>query len=80
MTAATLYASHGVAGIGWVGTRRAYFGRRLAEVATAAALEEGFGRGLVFANLQASPLGQRVYERMGFESPTEYRVYVSLGA
>ena len=69
VTGAILYASHGVAGVGWVWTRRSHFGRRLAEVATSAVLEDGFARGLAIANLQASPLGEKVYARMGFVTP-----------
>ena len=73
VTGAILYASHGVAGVGWVWTRPTHFGQRLAEAATSAVLEDGFARGLQIANLQASPLGQKVYARMGFETPTEYK-------
>jgi len=80
VTGAMLYASHGVAGVGWVWTRPASFGRRLGEAATSAVLSEAFGRGLALANLQASPLGRKVYERMGFETPTEYKTFVALPA
>ena len=76
VTGAILYASHGVAGVGWVWTRPTHFGQRLAEVATSAVLADGFGRGLEIANLQASPLGQKVYARMGFETPTEYKTFL----
>jgi hypothetical protein len=76
VTGAILYASHGVAGVGWVWTRPSHFGRRLAEAATSAVLEDGFARGLVLANLQASPLGQKVYARMGFATPTEYKTFL----
>ena len=73
VTGAILYASHGVAGVGWVWTRPTHFGRRLAEAATSAVLADGFARGLAVANLQASPLGEKVYARLGFASPTTYR-------
>jgi hypothetical protein len=73
VTGAILYASHGVAGVGWVWTRPSHFGQRLAEIATSAVLADGFARGLALANLQASPLGQKVYARMGFATPTEYK-------
>lgn len=75
VTGAMLYASHGVAGVGWVWTRPALFGRRLAEAATSAVLEAGFARGLALANLQASPLGVKLYERMGFTTATEYKTF-----
>jgi hypothetical protein len=78
VTGAILYASHGVAGVGWVWTRPTHFGRRLAEVATSAVLADGFARGLEIANLQASILGEKVYARMGFTTPTEYRTLVPI--
>jgi ketosteroid isomerase-like protein len=76
VAAAAVYVTHGVAGIGWVGTVTAHRGRRHAEAVTWAAVREGFRRGGAFANLQASPMGRPVYERMGFTTPTEYRVWV----
>jgi len=76
VAAAAVYVTHGVAGIGWVGTVSAHRGHRYAEAVTWAAVREGFRRGGAFASLQASPLGRPVYERMGFITPTEYRVWV----
>lgn len=78
VTGAILYAAYGVAGVGWVWTRPTHFGRRLAEVATSAVLTDGFARGLEIANLQASILGQKVYARMGFATPTEYKTFVPM--
>lgn len=75
VTAAAVYVSHGVAGIGWVGTVGEARGRRYAEAVTWAAVREGFRRGAAFATLQASPMGRPVYERMGFVAPSEYRVW-----
>jgi len=72
--AAAVYVTHGVAGIGWVGTMPDQRGHGYAEAVTWAAVREGFRRGGAFANLQASPMGRPVYERMGFITPTEYRV------
>jgi GNAT superfamily N-acetyltransferase len=74
--AAAVYLTHGVAGIGWVGVVPAHRGRRYAEAVTWAAVREGFRRGGAFASLQASPMGRPVYERMGFVTPSEYRVLV----
>jgi hypothetical protein len=76
VAAAAVYVTHGVAGIGWVGCVPAARGRRYAEAVTWAAIREGLRRGAGFANLQASPMGRAVYERMGFITPTEYRVFV----
>ena len=74
--AAAVYMTHGVAGIGWVGTLSAHRGHRYAEAVTWAAVREGFRRGALLASLQASPMGRPVYERMGFITPSEYRVLV----
>jgi len=71
---AIVYVSHGVAGIGWVGTLPDERGHGFAEAVTWAAIREGFRRGATVASLQASPMGRPIYERMGFITPTEYRV------
>jgi ketosteroid isomerase-like protein/GNAT superfamily N-acetyltransferase len=76
VAAATVYVTHGVAGIGWVGTVPEQRGHGYAEAVTWAAIREGFRRGGAFANLQASPMGRPIYERMGFVTATEYRVLV----
>ena len=76
VAAAAVYLTHGVAGIGWVGTVSAHRGHRYAEACTWAAVREGFRRGALLASLQASPMGRPVYERMGFITPSEYRVLV----
>ena len=74
VAAAALYVTHGVAGIGWVGTLPEQRGHGYAEAVTWSAIREGFRRGAAFANLQASPMGRPIYERMGFITATEYRV------
>lgn len=76
VTCAALYPSADVAGVGWVGTHPTWFGRKLGEAVTGAVVEEGFRRGLAIANLQASPMGRTVYERMGFETPTSYKAFI----
>jgi hypothetical protein len=76
VAAATLYLTHGVAGVGEVGTVPAHRGHRYAEAVTWAVVREGFRRGAAFVNLQASPMGGPVYTRMGFGTPTEYFVLV----
>jgi ketosteroid isomerase-like protein/ribosomal protein S18 acetylase RimI-like enzyme len=74
--AAGVWVTHGVGGIGWVGTVPEFRGRGYAEAVTWAAVREGFRRGAAFANLQASPMGRPVYERMGFITPTHYRIMI----
>jgi ribosomal protein S18 acetylase RimI-like enzyme len=66
--------SHGVAGIYWVGSTGEARGRGLAWTATAAAVDAGFDLGAEIASLQASPMGEGLYRRMGFETIFEYRL------
>jgi GNAT superfamily N-acetyltransferase len=58
-------------GIYWVTTREDCRGRGLGEAITWAAIATGRALGGTWASLQASELGRPVYERMGFETPTE---------
>jgi ketosteroid isomerase-like protein len=76
VAAAMVVVSHGVAGINWVGCVEGHRGRRYAEAVTWRAVREGFRRGAAFASLQASPMGRPVYERMGFVTPSHYRILV----
>jgi hypothetical protein len=43
---------------------------------TAAAVEAGFEMGAECASLQASPMGEGVYRRMGFETLFDYRLWL----
>ena len=76
VSGATLYLSHGIGGVGWVGTRPAAFGRGYGAALTWRVVEEGLRRGVPLLNLQASPMGAPVYRRMGFETPTHYHMYI----
>ena len=79
VTGAILYASHGVAGVGWVWTKADALrtpSRRGRDVRRA---RGRLRRGLAIANLRASPLGEKVYARMGFETPTTYRTLLPVG-
>ncbi len=69
--------SHGVAGIYWVGSLEKARGRGLGEATTAAATNAGFELGAELASLQASPMGKPIYERMGYETLFDYRLYMS---
>ncbi|MDX2167636.1 MAG: GNAT family N-acetyltransferase [Deltaproteobacteria bacterium] len=68
--------THGVAGVYWVGTRAAARGRGLAELCTRAAGNACFDRGARIAALQASPMGEPVYRRMGYREVTRYPTLV----
>jgi len=74
---AILYMAHGVGGIGWVGTLPEEFGRGYGRAVTSAVIAEGLGRGARFMSLQASPMGEPMYRRMGFTTPTHYRWFLA---
>jgi ribosomal protein S18 acetylase RimI-like enzyme len=69
--------SHGVAGIYWVGCTEEARGRGLGWSVTAAAVNAGFEMGAEIASLQASPMGESLYRRMGFETIYDYKLYLS---
>jgi GNAT superfamily N-acetyltransferase len=66
--------THEVAGIYWVGTTEEARGRGLANALTTTAVNAGFEMGAGIASLQASPMGERVYKRMGFKTIFNYRL------
>jgi len=68
--------SHGVAGIYWVGSTEGARGHGLGRAVTAAAVNAGFGMGAEIASLQASPMGESLYRKMGFETIYDYRLYL----
>jgi ribosomal protein S18 acetylase RimI-like enzyme len=66
----------GVSDIHWVGTMP-FAGRRgLGELATAKAVEHGFAHGADVSALQASPMGDQLYRRMGFVELYRYEEFV----
>jgi GNAT superfamily N-acetyltransferase len=67
----------GVAGIYWVGATEEARGRGLGRAMTAAAVHAGLEMGAHYASLQASPMGESVYRRMGFETIYDYRLLMS---
>src|SRR6185503_1100241 len=74
---AVLYMAHDVGGIGWVATLPEEFGRGYGRAVTWAVIEAGIARGARFMNLQASPMGEPMYRRMGFTTPTHYRWFLA---
>jgi GNAT superfamily N-acetyltransferase len=72
---ATLVASHGVAGIVYVGTVPEARGRGFARAAVWAAIEAGRAEGARTSALWATPMGRPMYEKMGFRPETEYRIW-----
>lgn len=63
---AQLLLSHGIAGVYYVGTIEAARGRGLAELATRLVTNLAFELGAPVVTLQASPMGEPIYRRMGY--------------
>jgi ribosomal protein S18 acetylase RimI-like enzyme len=76
--AALTIASHGLAGVYWVGAvpdaRRRGLGDAVARIVTNA----GFDMGARVNTLQASSMGESIYRRMGYETMYRYTTYVRL--
>ena len=66
----------GVSDIHWVGTMPSAGRRGLGELATAKAIEHGFAHGADVSALQASPMGDALYRRMGFVELYRYEEYL----
>ena len=73
LAAAMTLVSHGIAGVYWVATLAAARGQGLAELVTRAVTNRGFELGAAVNTLQASPMGEAIYRRMGYEDL--HRVY-----
>jgi ribosomal protein S18 acetylase RimI-like enzyme len=65
-----------IASINIIGTLEAYRGRGFGAAITQAAVNGGAEAGCRIAVLQASELGQPVYERMGFRTVASYKTYL----
>jgi GNAT superfamily N-acetyltransferase len=77
--AAMTVLSHGIAGIFWVGTVEAARGRGIAEACTRVATNWGFDAGAPNVQLQASPMGEPIYRRMGYEELYRYDFLLCAG-
>lgn len=72
-----LYKTDDIAGIYWVGVKKAYRGRGLGQAVTWASIETGKKQGCSLASLQASDMGEPMYQKMGFSIIIPYTKYVS---
>jgi hypothetical protein len=72
---ATIYMSDGVGMVGWVAAVPEARGRGLAAASTVWATNEGFKRGAALASLQASPMGEDIYRRLGYEELFSYKLF-----
>lgn len=68
-----------VAGVYSIGVRERFRRRGLGAAITAAALAAGRDAGCSSGVLQASPMGEPVYDRMGFEVVTQYHSFAPTG-
>ncbi len=75
VAAAQTILSHGIAGVYWVGTVEAARGKGLGEAVTRAVTNRAFDLGAAANTLQASPMGEPIYPRMGYETIYRYRGY-----
>jgi len=77
---ALVHLSHGIAGIYWVSTVGSARGKGLAELCTRLVSNMGFELGARAVSLQASPMGEPIYRRMGFEQIATYQLLARLPA
>jgi GNAT superfamily N-acetyltransferase len=66
-------------GIYWVATPEEYRGRGLSGRLLWAALIEARERGCATSSLQASPMGEPIYAKLGYRSPYRYALYERRG-
>ena len=78
VAAAWTLVSHGVAGVGLVGTLERARGRGLGTAVTWGAMRAGYEMGATRAALQASGMGHPVYLRMGFRDVGTYRIFADM--
>ena len=76
--AAMVILTHGIGGVYWVGTTPAARGKGLAELVTRAVSNVAFDMSARLVVLQASPMGDPIYRRMGYREVTRYPYYVEL--
>jgi hypothetical protein len=72
LSGAQVLFSHGIAGVYAVGTAESGRGRGLAELVTRAVTNLGFDGGAPLVTLQASPMGESIYRRMGYREIYRY--------
>jgi GNAT superfamily N-acetyltransferase len=75
--AAMLHFSHGIAGVYWVGTTPDARGKGHATALMRYASNLGFDRGAAAVILQATPFGEPVYRKLGYQEVTRYPWYLA---
>jgi ribosomal protein S18 acetylase RimI-like enzyme len=76
VSSAMIIFSHSIAGIYWVGTIESARKKGLGEACTIMVTNEAFRRGAAGVILQASPFGEPIYRRLGFQEFTRYPWYM----
>lgn len=74
-----LFRTTDVAGVYAIGVREQFRRRGLGAAISTSVLTTGRDRGCSVGVLQASPMGAPVYRRMGFETFTQYNLFVASG-
>ncbi len=74
--AAMVILTHGIGGIYWVGTTPKARGKGLGELVTRIVGNIAFDQGARLVVLQASPMGEPIYRKMGYREVTRYPYYV----
>lgn len=77
MSCAMVILTHGIGGVYWVGTDPDGRGRGLGEACTRFVTNAAFDAGARFVTLQASPMGEPIYLRMGYRKIGEYYLVVA---
>ena len=76
VAAAMVLLSHSISGVYWVGTTEPARGSGLGEAVTRAVTNRAFDDGARAVTLQASPMGEPIYLRMGYEPLYRYSTLV----
>lgn len=76
VAAAMVLLSHSISGVYWVGTTEPARGSGLGEAVTRAVTNRALDAGARAVTLQASPMGEPIYLRMGYESIYRYSTLV----
>ncbi len=79
VASSALIATDGTAGVWNVGCLPSHRRRGIGEAMTWHAVRRGAEIGCDIANLQASEIGQPIYERMGFSTVAPYKTFVRPG-
>ena len=79
VAAAQALLSHGIAGVYWVGTLEAARGKGLGEAVCRWVTNWAFDQGAAAQTLQASTMGEPIYDRMGYETIYRYTSWFRSG-